>query len=255
MSGARNGSRSEIVPGRGGRRTSSGSAAQLGRREREDLLHGLVERPDAGEARGERDVGHRQLAGLDQQPRGLCALGAGERERAGAELGQQLALDLADAVAELCGQARYAVAVDHAVRDQPHRAGDQVGAVVPLRRARARVGPAALAGAESGLLRGRGARVEPHVLDLRRHHRAARPAVDLRGQHRGEEPPVEARVLRLDGPDASLPALVHVLQHPCRHRQFSSGFAPSRHRENATPGSGVRFPPASAARSSVDLRT
>ena len=133
MSGARNGSRSEIVPGADGRRTSSGPAAQLGRREREDLLHGLVEGPHAGEPRGERDVGHLQLAGLDQEPSGLCALGAGERERPGAELGVQLTLHLADAVAEVSGQAWYAVAVDHAVRDQPHRAGDQVGAVVPLR--------------------------------------------------------------------------------------------------------------------------
>ena len=62
--------------------------------------------PDAREPRGERDVGHRQRGGLDEQPGGLRALGAGERERPGAEFGEQLPLDLPDAVAELPGEAR-----------------------------------------------------------------------------------------------------------------------------------------------------
>ena len=62
-------------------------AARSGRGE--DLPHGVVERADAGEAGGEGDVGHRQVGGLDQQPGGLGALGAGERERARAELGER----------------------------------------------------------------------------------------------------------------------------------------------------------------------
>ena len=116
-----------------------------------------------------------------------------------------------------------------AVADQPHRAGHEVGALVPLGRAGAGVRPAPLAGAESGLLRGGGARVEAHVLRLRRHHRTAGPAVDLGGQHRGEEPAVEARVLRLDGPQAPLHVLVHV---PKTSPPASARLAEKRHGDN-----------------------
>src|SRR5690606_16853076 len=69
---------------------------------------------------------------------------------------------------------------------------------------------APLAGAETGLLRGGGARVEAHVAGLGRHGGAAGPAVDAGGDHPDEEPPVEPGVLRLDGPHAPFPVLVHV---------------------------------------------
>ena len=72
---------------------------------------------------------HRQVGRLDEQPRGLGALGAGQRERARAQLGEQLALDLAGAVAEPGGQARHALAVHHAVGDQPHGARHEIGAL------------------------------------------------------------------------------------------------------------------------------
>ena len=95
---------------------------------------------------------------LDQQAGGLGALGAGERERAGAELGDELAVQVALAEAEPPREAGDALALDHAVADQPHRAADRVGAQVPLRRAGRGVGAAALAGAEAGALGGGGAR-------------------------------------------------------------------------------------------------
>ncbi len=194
--------------GRGGPVAAAGAPAQLRRGEDEDLPHGLVEPADAGKAGGEGDLGHRQLAGLDQQPGGLRALCAGQCERAGAEFGQELALDLSGAVAEPGGQAGDALAVHHAVGDQPHGPGDEVGALVPLRGAGAGVRAAALAGAEPGLLGGE-ARVERHVLDLGRHHRAARAAVDAGGEHGGEEPAVEAGVLGLDGSHAPVEVRVH----------------------------------------------
>ena len=52
-------------------------------------------------------------------------------------------------VAEAGGEARDAGALHLAVGDQPHGAGDDVGAHVPLGRARDGVGPAAAAGAEA----------------------------------------------------------------------------------------------------------
>ena len=84
----------------------------------------------------------------------------------GAELGEQLSLELPGAVAEACGQAGHAIAVDDAVGDQAHRPGHDVGAHVPLGRARAGVGPAALARPEPGLLGGGGGGIEAHVLRL-----------------------------------------------------------------------------------------
>ena len=90
--------------------------------------------------------------------RAVCARCArASASGAGAELGDELAVQVALAVAEPPREPGDALAVDDAVGDQPHRAADDVGAHVPLGRARRGVGPAALAGAEAGALRGGGA--------------------------------------------------------------------------------------------------
>ena len=78
------------------------------------------------------DVDQPQGAGLDQHPRRLGALGAGERERAGAQLGAQLAVQVALAVGQPPGEPRDPLAVDDPVGDQPHRAGRQIAAAVPI---------------------------------------------------------------------------------------------------------------------------
>jgi hypothetical protein len=185
---------------RGGSQPAAGAVPQLGGGQGEHVAHRVVEGTDAGEARGERDVGHRQRAGFDQQPGGLRALRPGQRQRPGSQLGEQLPLHLAHAVAEPGGQPRDPVAVDHPVGDQPHCPRHQVGALVPLRRTGAGVRPAPLAGAEASLLGRCGAGVEPHVLRLGRHHGAAGPAVDPGADHRDEKPAVEPGVLGLHRP-------------------------------------------------------
>ena len=136
------------------------SAAQLGRRRREHLADRLVELADAREAGRERDLGERQRGRLDQQAGGLRALRAGERERPGAELGDELAVQVALAVAEPRGEPSHALAVDAAVADQPHRAADHVGAQVPLRRAgrRRRAGSACRRGSRRAARRPRSGR-------------------------------------------------------------------------------------------------
>ena len=134
------------------------------------------------------------------------------------------------AVAEPGGEPRHALAVDDAVRDEPHGPGDGVRAGVPLRGAGAGVGPAPLAGPETGLLAGGGARVEGHVPRLGRHDRAARAAVDPGGQDRGEEPAVEAGVLRLHGPYAALGVGVHA---PSIGHAGAGRLAEIRHRSRA----------------------
>ncbi|MDQ0717337.1 hypothetical protein QFZ55_006789 [Streptomyces luteogriseus] len=195
---------------------SGGAGAQLARGQREDLADRVVEGADRGEAGGEGDLRHGQGGRLDEQPGRLGALGAGEREGARAQLGEELALDLPGAVAEPAGEAGHSLAVHDAVGDQPHGAGHEVGALVPLRGAGAGVGPAALAGPEPGLLTGRRAGVEDHVLRLGRHHRAAGTAVDAGGQDGREEPAVEACVLGPDGAYAALGVGVHPHLHGSR---------------------------------------
>ena len=108
--------------------------AQLARRQREDLAHGVVELPHAREAGRERDLGEAEIGRLDQRARRLRALRAGERERACAELRRDEAVELAHAVAEARGEPGDALAIDDAVADQAHRARDDVGARVPLGR-------------------------------------------------------------------------------------------------------------------------
>src|SRR6185312_271105 len=184
--------------------------AQLGRGHGEHGPDRVVELADAGEPGRDRHVGDPQAGGLQQQPRGLRALGPGHGHRAGADLGDQLPVQVPLAVAEPVGQAGHALPVDHAVADQPHRPAHQVGPQVPLGRARRGVGSASFAGAEAGPLGGRRAGEEPDVLPARRHRRAARPAVDPGRGHGGDEPAVEPIVPALHGPEAG----VVVSQHP-----------------------------------------
>jgi hypothetical protein len=76
------------------------ASAQGAGRRREDRSNGLVELADRGEAGGERDLGEGQAGRLDQQPRGVGALRAGERERPCPQLGDEQPVEVALAVAE-----------------------------------------------------------------------------------------------------------------------------------------------------------
>ena len=100
--------------------SARGTRAQIGRRQREDLPDGVIECPHAGKTRGEGDVTHRNRTGLDQQPRGLGPLSSCQRQRASAQLGEQLPLDLPDAVPQPRGQARDTVAIDHPIGESEH---------------------------------------------------------------------------------------------------------------------------------------
>ena len=91
--------------------------------------------------------------------RAVCARWARARATGPApELGGELALHLAGAVAEPHGEPRDALAVDDSVTDQPHGPADDIGAHVPLGGAGHGVRAAAAAGPEAGALRGGGRR-------------------------------------------------------------------------------------------------
>ncbi len=225
-----------------------GPGAKVARGERVHLAHGVVEGAHGGEAGREGDVRHRQVRRLDERPRGLRALGAGQGEGSRAQLGVQLAFDLPGAVAEAGGESGDALAVDDAVGDQPHGAGHEVGPHVPLRGAGAGVGAAALARPEPGLLAGGSARVEDHVLRLGRDDRAAGAAVDAGRQDGGVEPAVEPCVLRLHGAHAALGVGVHPLVHVSRigHGDVA-GLAEIRHAGPGAYGFTRRVPPGAPA--------
>ena len=98
----------------------------------------------------------------------------------------------------MAGQSLNALAVDHAVPDEPHGPGHHVGPHVPFRRTRRRIGPAAQAGTKSSLMR-RGRRsVKAHVLALGRARWTARAAVDARRLDTAKDPTVKARIAELE---------------------------------------------------------
>jgi hypothetical protein len=107
-------------------------APERRRGDAEDPPDRVVELPHAAEPGREGHLGERELGRLDQHPGGLGPLRAGQRERTGPHLGDQLPVDVPHRVAEPGREAGHSVTVDHTVGDQPHRAADEVDAQVPL---------------------------------------------------------------------------------------------------------------------------
>ena len=169
-------------------------AAQLRGGARVDLADRVVELAHAREAGRVGDVDQAQRGGLDQDACGLRALRAGQRERAGAQLGGELAREVALAVGQPAREAVDAFAVDDPIGNQPHRARREIAAAIPLRRAGRGVRMAAQAGAKAGALGGGRGRVEAHVTALGHDRGAARATVDPGGGDGHEEAPVEAVV-------------------------------------------------------------
>ncbi len=204
----------ERLPHREAERDAAGgraaaAAAHLGRRQGVDMTHRVVELPDRGETGRERDVGHRHVGGLDEDPRGVRAVAACQGQGTGAELLRQHARHMPVAVAKPARQPFDTLTLDDSVGDQPHRAPDRIGSDIPLRRSGRRVGPAAPARAEPGVLCRRGGRVEQDVLALGGHRRAGRPAVDAGRLDADVEDAVEARVARRCGSITAFVVGVH----------------------------------------------
>src|SRR5262249_25517083 len=88
------------------------------------------------------------------------------------------------------------------------------------------VGTAAPAGPEPAPLRGRGRRVEPHVVPLRRDRRTGRAAVDARRCHSGHEPAVEPPVPAVHGPVAPLEIQLHAIDPASRAARWLAEIGP-----------------------------
>ena len=184
----------------GGLDAGRGPSAEVGRSPGEDRADRLVELPDAREAGTQGDLCDREVGRLEENAGSLGALGPGEREGAGPDLGHQDAVELTLGVAEPAGETGDPVAVDCAVEDQADRPGGDVRPTEPFGRSGRGVRPAPQARPEPGLLGGGGREVEADVLGLGSLRRAARPAVDAGRRDGGEEPPVEAGVPATDRP-------------------------------------------------------
>ena len=198
---------------------------ELRRSSRVHLPHRVVELTDTRESGRERDVGETHVRGLDEDARGLRTLGTCEGERRRAELLAQHACEVAFAVAEPAGQPGHPLAIDDAVGDEPNRVRGHVAAYLPFGRTGHRVGPAALARVEPTELGRRGTREEAAVLGVRRHCRAARPAVDARARHAHVEHAVEARVPPRDGAVTEFGIAIHPhdVRGPVRYGLADSG--------------------------------
>ena len=100
----------------------SAAPAQLGRRGGVHLLERVVELPDAGEPGGEGHVDRAPVGRLQQDPGVVGATGPRQRQRPGAELGDEQPVEVARAVAEARGQPLDALPVDDPVGDEAHGA-------------------------------------------------------------------------------------------------------------------------------------
>ena len=145
---------------------------------------------------GEGDVGHRQVGGLDQQPRGLRPLRPGERQRADAELGDEQPVQLALGVAERGRPARGRRRARPRRRRSAAWPGRRRRRGRPTRasRGRRRAGSGGRRGSRRAWAAGRGGEEARRCAPAGVRAGQRRAAVDAGGAHGGEEPAVEARV-------------------------------------------------------------
>ena len=196
--------------GTGRRATSPARRArrQVGRRRREHLANRVVELAHAPEPGRERDVGERQLGRLDEHARGLRALGAGQRERTGADLGGELRVRWRS-LNRAGGRARARRSrsttpspISRIARPTtsapPFHSGDP-GTRPGRQRRQARKPPVAAAAVGK----------KRTFAALRRQRRAERPAVDAGRRDGRDEPAVEPRVAALHRPVAPVEVLDH----------------------------------------------
>ena len=117
----------------------------------------VVELPDAREAGGERDLGERQRRRLDQHPRRLRALGAGQRERRRADSASTARWRCRSLYGERAGEPGDAPRSTTPSAISRIARADEVGARVPLRRAGhgIRAGSACTRGSPPAARRGR----------------------------------------------------------------------------------------------------
>ena len=179
---------------RAGWNVGPASAPQLARRASEQRQERLVEPAQAAEARGEGDLGHRQVRLVDQLLGEEHTAGLRDRDRRGAEMLAEQAPQLPLSHAEPYRQGLDIGLVEGAELDERECARHGIRRAAPRAEIRRRLRTAAQAGAEPRLLRGGGRRKEGHVLRKRRPRRADRATIDARGFDAGEDAAVEAGV-------------------------------------------------------------
>ena len=156
-----------------------------------------VEPPDAREARGEGDRGHREGRLVDQRLRALHPAGRRDGCRRGASVALEQPAQMPSGHAErICEILDGLTIVEEASLEEPHRSGNRCPGAPPCRAPRRRFRTTPQAGAESRSFGGGRGGEEHDVLRLGRLHRTGRAAIDSCGQDTREEPPVEPGVAR-----------------------------------------------------------
>lgn len=121
-------------------------------------------------------------------------MGARQRERTGTEFFGQHSCHVPSAIPEPRREACDTFSFNDAVKNQSHRAPDEVVAQIPLGVSGNRVGLAAFAGPQPCVVCGRCGRVEPHVVGSWGRGRATRAAIDARRMHSRDELTIESGV-------------------------------------------------------------
>lgn len=174
-------------------------------------MAGAVELAQAPEAGRESDLGHAQFGVVEQAAGEVRACRTRQPIRCHAEMRAEETAQVPRRDAEAAAEVRLASSVERAVKDQLHRATDQLG-TSPNRELRRPIGPTAQAGPITGNLGGGGKWEPPHVLRARS-RRAPGSAVDARRHDTGD---------RLHGSD--IPAWRSCgRSDPDRHERAASG--------------------------------
>ena len=173
-----------------------------------------VESSDAGEARGERDRGHRHRGLVDQRFRALHTPCRRHRGRRGAGMSYEQSAQMSGRHPERIREVLDGIAVvEEPALDEPERTRDRGRRAVPRGCPRRGLGSTPQARAEARAFGGGRGREEDHVARLGGLHRTGGPAVDPGGEHAGEEAPVESRVSRDAGAIAPAPVEGEAFAH------------------------------------------
>ena len=105
---------------------AGGVSAKLCRRQGEDLLDRVIERANGGKPGRQGDLTQGQGTRLNEHPCRLGSLGSSQGKRTGPDLGGELTLDLANAVAQSAGQSGNSLTINDTIRDEAHGSSDQV---------------------------------------------------------------------------------------------------------------------------------
>lgn len=186
-------------------------------RRRRPPIHGAkrgVESSDAGEARGERNLGHRHHGLVDEPFRALHPPGRRDGSRRGPRVSHEQSPEMPARHPEPLGEVLDGLAiVEESALDEPHGARDRRRSPAPRRCPWRGLGATPQAGAKPRALSRGGSGKEDDVTGLGGFYRAGGTAIDPCRQDAGKEPSVKSAVSREPRAVAGAPIKADVVPH------------------------------------------